>query len=261
MAARRRAAVDALLHGRPPPDRARRRRPACRSPGFGSDRRCRTWRRPYNGSPTVYKRLAARRHQQPRPARCARFDARTGAKLWEFRSVPQERRRARLRHLGRTAAWKGSAGAISWAFSMTIDPAAQHALRGLRQPDARLLRRRPARRQSVRQLDRGARRRHRRIQVALPDDASRPVGLRHSAAAGAARCDRSTAATVPVLDAGAQDRLHVHPESRDGQAGVRHRGAAGAGERRARREGVADAADSGEAAGRSRASATSPTTS
>ena len=74
----------------------------------------------YNGAPTVYKNLVLVGTNTP-PGAVRGFDTRTGAKVWEFRSVPQEPKRPGSRP-GKTAAGKDQAGAISWAFSMTIDP-------------------------------------------------------------------------------------------------------------------------------------------
>ena len=49
------------------------------------------------------------------------YNARTGVKLWEFRSLPQGAEDPGAETWGNDG-WKDQAGAISWAFSMTIDP-------------------------------------------------------------------------------------------------------------------------------------------
>jgi quinoprotein glucose dehydrogenase len=74
----------------------------------------------YNGSPTVYKNLVLV-GTNTSPGAVRGFDVRTGAKVWEFRSVPQE---AEALGFGtwEGGSWKDHSGAISWAFSMTIDP-------------------------------------------------------------------------------------------------------------------------------------------
>jgi quinoprotein glucose dehydrogenase len=80
---------------------------------------------PYNSPPTVYKNLlfvGANVGEQPAtgPAGNTRaYDARTGAKIWEFHSVPQA---------GETGndtwpadGWKDRTGANNWGFYMTVD--------------------------------------------------------------------------------------------------------------------------------------------
>jgi len=49
------------------------------------------------------------------------FDARTGAKVWDFRSVPQPGELGNDTWNGES--WKNRAGTYSWAFSQTTDAA------------------------------------------------------------------------------------------------------------------------------------------
>jgi quinoprotein glucose dehydrogenase len=74
----------------------------------------------YNGAPTVYKNLVLV-GSNTSPGAVRGFDARTGARVWEFRSVPQEPEAPGF-ETWEDGSWKDHAGAISWAFSMTIDP-------------------------------------------------------------------------------------------------------------------------------------------
>jgi quinoprotein glucose dehydrogenase len=74
----------------------------------------------YNGAPTVYKNVVLV-GTNTSPGAVRGFDARTGARLWEFRSVPQEPEAPGF-ETWHDGSWKNHSGAISWAFSMTIDP-------------------------------------------------------------------------------------------------------------------------------------------
>src|SRR5438552_3697079 len=80
---------------------------------------------PYNSPPTVYKNLllvGANVPEQPAtglPGTTRAYDDRTGAKVWEFHSVPQA---------GETGndtwpadGWKDRTGANNWGFYMTVD--------------------------------------------------------------------------------------------------------------------------------------------
>ena len=80
---------------------------------------------PYNSSPTVFKNLlfiGANVGEQPAtgpPGNTRAYDARTGAKVWEFHSVPQP---------GETGndtwpaeGWKDRTGVNNWGFYMTVD--------------------------------------------------------------------------------------------------------------------------------------------
>jgi quinoprotein glucose dehydrogenase len=74
----------------------------------------------YNGAPAVYKNVVLV-GTNTSPGAVRGFDTRTGARIWEFRSVPQEPEAPGF-ETWEDGSWKDHAGAISWAFSMTIDP-------------------------------------------------------------------------------------------------------------------------------------------
>jgi len=80
---------------------------------------------PYNSPPTIFKNLlfiGANVGEQPAmgpPGNTRAYDARTGAKVWEFHSVPQS---------GETGndtwpaeGWKDRTGVNNWGFFMTVD--------------------------------------------------------------------------------------------------------------------------------------------
>jgi quinoprotein glucose dehydrogenase len=77
--------------------------------------------RQYTGTVTVYRHLLLV-GTNAAPGAVRAFDARTGAKVWEFRSVPQSPGEPGYETWANDSA-KGATGAISWAFSMTLDPA------------------------------------------------------------------------------------------------------------------------------------------
>lgn len=73
----------------------------------------------YNSAPTLYRdTLLVGTNNAPGAVRA--FSASTGAKTWEFRSVPQQPGQPGFDTWG-NGSWKGSTGALSWAFSMTLD--------------------------------------------------------------------------------------------------------------------------------------------
>ena len=75
----------------------------------------------YTSAPTLYRgMLLVGTNGAPGAVRA--FDARTGTKRWEFQSVPQQPG-AMGQQTWENGSWKGASGAISWAFSMTIDAA------------------------------------------------------------------------------------------------------------------------------------------
>ena len=88
--------------------------------GFGADGVL-DIERAYNGTVTVYRDLLLV-GTNAAPGAVRAFDARTGAKAWEFQSVPQQPGERGYETWANGSA-KGSTGAISWAFSMTLDPA------------------------------------------------------------------------------------------------------------------------------------------
>ena len=81
-------------------------------------------------------------------------------------------------------AWKYVGGANTWG-EISVDPARGIAYFPTRVADLRLLRRGPARRQPLRHVAPRARRAHRQAPLALPDGASRSLGLRQRRRAAA----------------------------------------------------------------------------
>ena len=122
-----------------------------------------------------------------------------------------------------------------------------HRVLSARIADLRFLRRRPARRKSVRLVAAGAERAHGKAAVALPDGPPRSVGLRQRG--GAAVDDRAPQRQDDRRRrASRQDRVPLRVRSRHGRAVVAHRRAARASERNSRRSGVAHSAVSDRAA-------------
>jgi quinoprotein glucose dehydrogenase len=80
---------------------------------------------PYNSAPTVYKDLlivGANVPEQPGtgpPGNTRAYDARTGAKVWEFHSVPQPGEVGNDTWKG--DGWKNRTGVNNWGFNMTVD--------------------------------------------------------------------------------------------------------------------------------------------
>ena len=103
------------------------------------------------------------------------YDVTSGKLAWTFHTVP------RPGEFGYDTwpkdAWKYIGGVNNWG-EMTVDTRARHRLHPARLADLRLLRRRSHRQQSVRNVNRRARRAHREAPVAFPVRASRPVGSR-----------------------------------------------------------------------------------
>ncbi len=76
--------------------------------------------RPYNGTVTVYKDLLLV-GTNAAPGAVRAFDARKGAKVWEYRSVPQNPGEPGWDTWANGSA-RETSGAIAWSFSMTLDP-------------------------------------------------------------------------------------------------------------------------------------------
>lgn len=80
---------------------------------------------PYNSAPTIYKNMVlagANVQEQPAdgpPGDSRAYDARTGAKLWEFHSVPRPGETGHETWEGDS--WKNRSGVNNWGFSMTVD--------------------------------------------------------------------------------------------------------------------------------------------
>ena len=74
---------------------------------------------PYDSAPLVYKNLLiAGTNGNPGGTRA--FDARTGAKVWEFRSIPQQPSDPGADTWGNES-YRNRPGATQWGFSMTLD--------------------------------------------------------------------------------------------------------------------------------------------
>src|ERR1700761_5026095 len=81
---------------------------------------------PYNSPPTVYKNMLFLGANVPEinapalPGDTRAYDARTGAKLWEFHSVPRAGEPGN-ETWEQTDSWKDRTGANNWGFQMTVD--------------------------------------------------------------------------------------------------------------------------------------------
>ncbi len=74
---------------------------------------------PYESAPAVYKNLLIV-GTNGNPGGTRAFDARTGAKVWEFRSIPQQPSDPGADTWGNES-YKNRPGATQWGFSMTLD--------------------------------------------------------------------------------------------------------------------------------------------
>lgn len=80
---------------------------------------------PYNSPPTVYKNIlfvganVPEINQPGLPGNTRAYDARTGAKLWEFQSVPRPGETGN--ETWADESWKDRTGVNNWGFQMTID--------------------------------------------------------------------------------------------------------------------------------------------
>ena len=218
---------------------------------------------PYSGVPTIYKNVAmvgASVGEVPiGPAGDSRaYDARTGAKLWDFHSVPRPGEAGHETWLD--DGWKGRSGVNVWGWYMTVDeerglvymtfggPAANYW--GGDRPGNNLFA------NSVVAVDA----RDGQVQMAFSNHPSRSVGFRSAARA---EPDRHREGRPENSGAGAnrQGRLDVHSRSHQWQAGIWRRRTSGSQGRRAGRMVFAHAAVSAETAGRWRAWASSRKTS
>ncbi len=172
------------------------------------------------------------------------FDVRTGQERWRFHTVP---RPGEPGHDTWSAdAWQRRTGVNVWT-SMSVDEArglvflplgsASYDFYGGDRPG----------RQSLRQLAGRARRGDRRPPLASAAGPSRHLGLRPSGAADSRRRD-ARRPDDSRRRAAHEDGARLRLRSGHRRAGVRHRGAGGAPKRCARREDVADAAVSRQAA-------------
>ena len=178
------------------------------------------------------------------------YDVRTGEHVWTFHTIPRENEfgvetwgadpvddRASWEYSGNTNMWAHPTGAeeLGIVYLPLLDP------------DQRLLRRAPARRQPVRGEPRRRRLPHRRAALALPGHPPRGVGLRLRLVGGTDGHHRRRAGHQ---GGGAAQQAGVHLRLRpgDGRAGVADRGPAGPRLGRARRAALADPAVPHEAA-------------
>ncbi|HEX7080173.1 MAG TPA: PQQ-binding-like beta-propeller repeat protein [Gammaproteobacteria bacterium] len=72
----------------------------------------------YDGVPTVFESLLIVGSNGP-PGSVRAFDARDGAEVWAFRSVPRAGETGN--DTWENDAWRDNSGALHWAFSMTVD--------------------------------------------------------------------------------------------------------------------------------------------
>ena len=89
------------------------------SAGFGADGVV-DIERAYNGSATVFQNLVFVGTNTP-PGALRAYDVRTGARVWEFRSVAEEPGVPNFDTWENGSA-TGATGAIAWAFAVTVDP-------------------------------------------------------------------------------------------------------------------------------------------
>ena len=153
------------------------------------------------------------------------YDVRTGKELWEFHTFP------RPGEVGYdTWPLKGSAenrtGNNVWAFALTVDEKNGLLYFPVSGPGANYYGGGPAGREFVRQLRRGGGHEDGQVQVALPDGASRVVGLQLAAFA---ELDRYSERRQDDSGAGVggQDGLYVHLEPPDGRTDLSDSGSAG----------------------------------
>jgi len=72
----------------------------------------------YDAAPTLFENLLVVGSNSP-PGSVRAFDARTGAEIWEFRSIPGEGEPGHETWADR--GWVDNSGALHWPFSMTVD--------------------------------------------------------------------------------------------------------------------------------------------
>ena len=130
------------------------------------------------------------------PGHIRGYDVRTGKRLWTFHTIPQ-RGRVRRRDLG-----EGFVAVHRQHRRVDHDerrPRARLRVPARGNADARFLRRPSARRQSVCREHRVPRREDRQARVALPDRASRRVGLRSAGRADSRATSRSNGRKITAV--------------------------------------------------------------
>ena len=168
-------------------------------------------------------------------ARCAAFDARTGALKWTWDPVPQDRTDPAYARPG-AARWRQKGGGANAWSVLAADPGARPRVRadGQRRAPTTTAASASATTATRTPSSRCARRPD-SVVWALPDRASRPLGLRQRLAAGARDRSPTTARASPaVLQANKTGMLFVLDRD-DGRADLPGRGAPGSGERHSRR--------------------------
>ncbi len=98
------------------------------------------------------------------------YDPKTGARLWRFYTVPGPGEPGSETWPAADVMARG--GGATWVTG-SYDPESEHDLLGHRQPEPSLLRRRSQGHEPVYRIDRGARRRHRHVEVDVPVLAAR----------------------------------------------------------------------------------------
>ena len=238
LAGRRRQSAAHHLHGRPAPDRARRRDRAIR-PAFGNGGEV-DMVVPYNSVPLVYRNVVVVGANTPPGSPAA--SAIRGRSMRAPAPSCGNSARCRSRDRSVTTRGKATAGRAASASTRGRSTSRWTSARGLLyMPLAspiRRVRRRPEGREPVRQLRRRSRYPDRRVQVAFPDHPSRSLGRRSARAAGTVR-HRAERTHGSRARADHQVRLHVHPEPRNRAADLRCRRAPGCEERRSGREAFA----------------------
>ena len=161
------------------------------------------------------------------------YDPETGKRVWRFYTIPGPGEPG-------SETWPGSevmarGGGATWVTG-TLRSGAEHGLLGHRQPEPAVLRRRSRGRQPLHRVDRGARRRHRQAEVALPVHAARHARLGLEPGAGARRPDDRRPA-AQGRDGRQPQRVLLRARSRHREAARRqavHRHDLGAGDRAGR---------------------------
>ena len=204
---------------------------------------------PWNGVPTIYRNIAILGATTGEvalsvPGDTRAFDIRTGKHLWDFHTVPLPGELGHETWLDH--GWRNRSGVERVGVVHDARRRARNPLHAGRGSGRQLLGRRSTGQQPLRQLDRRGQRRDRQVSLALPDGSPRSLGCGHAQSARS-RGRRSERPPHSGARIGRQDRLHVHPRSRDRETDLRRRRTAGAERQRTRRVVLADATISDQA--------------